>query len=172
VSLFGPPYSFLLNRVSAFWNKIRLWTWDPNWSSKHRHSWVSLGPPPPTWPGRQAICSNYFISIFIPYQVPRVEGGLPQKGGGGGGFSGLNTRPYVPTSSHKPTRSPVHFAQDNHFWPFWRDIISKNPKRIHSNGTDTKFMRNHRNICLRRLLKFFKIVKSLLAALLVLVVAQ
>ncbi len=47
-------------------------------------------PPFAHMPSRQAMRSNCFIIIFIPYNVLSGGGGLPQIGGGGG-FSGLDT---------------------------------------------------------------------------------
>ncbi len=54
-----------------------------NKSSKHVSFGVSLDPPPPTRPGRQAIRrSNCFITIPIPYHFPRGWGVATERGGG------------------------------------------------------------------------------------------
>ncbi len=52
--------------------------------AQNRHSWVSLDRSPPTWPGRLAIWSDLFVTISVPYHIPRGGGGgLPQKRGRG-----------------------------------------------------------------------------------------
>jgi hypothetical protein len=38
-------------------------------TSKHRRSWVSLDRPQPKWPGRQGICSDCLITIYILYST-------------------------------------------------------------------------------------------------------
>jgi hypothetical protein len=59
-----------------------------NLKLKIRPSWVLLDCPGPTRPGRQAIGSDFLITISIPHHIP--GGGVPQKGGG---FSGSNEKP-------------------------------------------------------------------------------
>ncbi len=109
---------FLLTLFPLFETKMNLWAWNPNRSSKHRRSWVSLDPPPPTWPGGQAIRWNYFICIFHTLSRSTGGGGCHRKAGG---FSGLNTKPFIDiTKSTRSTLKRYHI---------------KNPKWIHSVAT-------------------------------------